>query len=164
MINPGSTPGTAFSQSAQTRFNNTQINAARASMPFNMAAQQSLRNQTSSSNPSGPPVGSGSPVGSMQSPSSLELPMMEPAELPTGGPQMPVEAAQDFDPSVFIEQTLDNVVGQVTADRFFQSPQVKDALTRIKLKNMLNVDNPNATPDPRTTWQRVMQQVRTRED
>lgn len=163
MINPGGTPGTAFSQSAQTRFNNNQVNAARSSMPFNMAAQQSLRNQSSLSNPSGPPVGNsgGSP---QQSLSSLELPMTEPAELPTGGPQMPVEAAQGFDPSVFIEQTLDNVVGQVTADRFFQSPQVKDALTRIKLKNMLNVDNPNSIPDQRTTWQRVMQQVRTREE
>jgi hypothetical protein len=158
MINPGGSPGTSFNKSATTRFNNNQINAARALMPFNKAAQDSLRNQTSSANPSGPPVGTqnNDPA---QLLSGLEPPAQGPVGVPTGGPQLPVEQTQEFDPEVFRENMLDELVGTIRTQKFLNSPRVKDAVASVRLKNFFNHNNPERIPDNRNLITQVLSRL-----
>lgn len=148
MINPGSTPGTSFSKSAQTRFNNNQINAARAAMPFNPAAQSSLRNMSSTGKAGGPPVGRSSesvlpaPAPTINGPSVPQAPLIP-------EPQ-PVEAHRNL---------ADDLVKQVRQEQFINSPQVKDAMTSIRLRNLFNASNPNAMPDNRDLMTRIKARI-----
>ena len=157
MITPGGSVGTAFTKSATTRFNNSQVKAAQASMPLNPAAQASLRKQTSGSNPSGPAVTV------TQDPNAFLPPAMRPpaqqANLPTGGAGLPPEAAQGFDPAVFQEQMLDQIVGSVRAQDFINSPRVKDAASSVRLKNFLNNTNTERKPDSRNLLQQVLGRI-----
>lgn len=157
MITPGGSPGTAFSKSATTRFNNNQIAAQQRSMPFNVAAQASLRKQTSASKPSGPAA---APT---QNPNELQLqggPLgPQQVNLPTGGPALPQEAAEGFDPAVFQEQALDTLVGSIRTQEFINSPRVKDAASSVRIKNFFNATNPDKRPDPRTLFQQVLNRI-----
>jgi hypothetical protein len=155
MINPGSTVGTAFNKSAMTRFNNTKSQAARMAMPHNQAAQAALRKQTSKSKPGGPPAGSPDPGQLLQ---GLEPP--QPVALPTGGPQMPLEQTADFDPEVFKDELLNEVVGSIRQQQFIESPQVKDAATSVRLKNWFNGGDPARVEDPRNLLQQVISRAR----
>lgn len=154
MINPGGSPGTAFTKSATTRFNNNQVSAAQGSMPLNALAQQSLRKQTSQSKPNG------APLSLTQNPNELLGglgPMSpQPSQLPTGGPGLAPDAAQGFDPAVFQESLLDNLVGTIRTQEFINSPRVKDAAQSVRLKNFFNNTNPNKTPDSRNLLQQVL--------
>lgn len=150
MINPGGSPGTSFSKSATTRFNNSQINAARATMPFNKAAQQALRSQSSSAKPGGPPVG--------QVLNTIAPPVAE-VDLPTGGPQLP-EPVESFDPAVFQEEKINEVVGTIRTQQFLNSPRVKDAATSVRLKNYFNSTNQSRVPDPRNLLEQVISRLR----
>ena len=156
MINPGGSPGTAFSKSATTRFNNSQIKAQQASMPHNAAAQQALRKQYSGSTPGGPPVGP------TANPNELVSSMVPQgggeAEIPTGGPQMPLD--EGFDPAVFKENMLDELVGNVRTQQFINSPRVKDAVTSVRLKNFLNSTNPDRVPDSRNLLSQVLSRMK----
>lgn len=152
MINPGGTPGTSFSKSATTRFNNSQLNGARAAMPFNVAAQQSLRNQSSGATPSGPPVGP------KQNPNDLIMPFAPegaPAPLPTGGPALPVEQPK-YNPLEFRDKTIDKILEEFRQEKFINSPRVKDAATSVRLKNFFNNSNPDRMPDSRNMLDRVL--------
>lgn len=153
MLNPGGSPGTTFNKSATTRFNNSQITAARGQMVGNRMAQQALRNQYSKKNP-------GAPVGGNQS-SQAVLPQQPVGnvQLPTGGPQMSEQAAQDFDPSVFADELINNLVGEIRTEQFLESPRVKDAMTSIRLKNIMNSDNPRYRKDPRPLFQQVVSKI-----
>lgn len=157
MITPGGSPGTAFTKSATTRFNNNQIKAAQGAMPFNGAAQASLRKQTSASNPSS------APVAPTQNPNELLAPggAMGPPQvnLPTGGAGLPPEAGQDFDPAVFQEQKINEIIGTIRAEEFINSPRVKDAASSVRLKNFLNNTNPNRRPDSRNLFQQVLGRI-----
>lgn len=152
MINPGGNSSVVHAKSAVTRMNNNLVNAARASMPLNAAAQASLRHQSSSANPSGPPVGNHSQGDPLQG-----LQPMAPVELPTGGPQMAPDP--EFDPEVFKQNVIDNVVGQVRTQQFLNSPQVKDAVTTTRLKNVFNSGNPRRSPDSRNLFEQVMSRM-----
>lgn len=148
MINPGGSPGTSFSRSAMTRFNNNQIRAQQASMVGNPAAQASLRKQTSKSTPAGQPVG------------NAVLPQPQaPISVPTGGPQLPVEQTAEFDPAVFQESLLDQVVNEVRTQGFVNSPRVKDAVTTVTLKNFFNATNPQAMPDTRSLFKKILSRL-----
>lgn len=157
MITPGGSPGTAFSKSATTRFNNTQVDAQQRAMPFNAAAQASLRKQSSASNPSGPAVAPTQNPNDFQVQGSQVGPQQ--VNLPTGGPVMPEEAVQDFDPAVFQEQALDTLVGSIRTQEFINSPRVKDAATSVRLKNFFNATNPDKREDPRTLFQQVLNRI-----
>lgn len=157
MINPGGSPGVAFSKSATTRFNNNQIEAQQRAMPFNQAAQQSLRKQSSASNPSGPPASVPRNSNELQGVGGLLGPQQAP--LPTGGPVMAPEAAQGFDPAVFQEQALDELVGSIRTQEFINSPRVKDAATSVRLKNFFNNSNPDRRPDSRTLLEQVLNRI-----
>jgi hypothetical protein len=154
LITPGGSPGKAFTKSATSRFNNNQVKAAQGAMPMNALAQQSLRKQSSKSNPNGMPLaptqnsndllGGAAPMGPAQ------------AQLPTGGPGLAPEAAAGFDPAVFQESIIDNLVGKVRTQEFINSPRVKDAASSVRLKNFFNNTNPNRTPDSRNLLQQVL--------
>lgn len=140
MIAPGGKPGVTFGRSATTRFNNNQIEAQQRSMPHNKAAQASLRRQVSGSKaPKKQAVGKKQP--------QQNNPPVGNVNIPTGGPQMP--APEQFDPRVFVEQEINDIVGQMKFDEFANSPQTKDAMTAIKLKNFFNRNNPEYRPDIR---------------
>ena len=157
MITPGGSVGTAFTKSATTRFNNNQVKAAQGTMPHNAAAQASLRKQSSGSNPRGNPV---SPT---QNPNDLLAPggPMGPqqANLPTGGAGLPPEAGEGFDPAVFQEQQINELVGSIRAQEFINSPRVKDAASSVRLKNFLNNTNPDRKPDSRNLLQQVLGRI-----
>lgn len=157
MITPGGSPGTAFTKSATTRFNNNQIKAAQGTMPFNEVAQRSLRKQTSRSNPSGNPVSPTQNPNELLSPGGPMGP--EQVNLPTGGTGLPQEAAEGFDPAVFQEQMLDQVVGTIRAQEFINSPRVKDAASSVRLKNFFNNTNPSRKPDSRNLLQQVLGRI-----
>lgn len=145
MINPGGSPGTSFSKSAQTRFNNNQINGQRATMPFNLAAQQSLRNMKSGGTPGGPPVGPEfqvQPAGNMQVQNQPVGNQIGPA---------PVEA----DPTTIQENFISQLISNIKREQFINSPQVKDAMTSIRLRNIFNATNPDAAPDNRDLLTRI---------
>lgn len=150
MIQPGGTPGTAFTKSATTRFNNTQRNAARATMPHNLAAQQSLKNSLSKKNTSGQP-----PVGTAPAPSSPAMP-----QVPTGGATE--FSDPDFDPAAFApspEGVLDELVGSIRTEQFMESPRVKDAVEAVRFKNIMNANNPRYRPDNRNLFQQVVSRM-----
>lgn len=155
MINPGGTPGTAFNKSAATRFNNGQINAARATMPHNAAAQASLRNQYSKKNSTGEP-----PVGTRPNPNPLQgLEPQTPVQVPTGGPSSMGVQDTEFDPAVFMEEAVSTMVGQIRQEQLMESPRVKDAMTAIRFKNIMNSENPNYNPDPRSLFEQVVSRI-----
>lgn len=159
MILPGGTPGTAFTKSATTRFNNGQINAQRLAMPHNAAAQASLRKQTSKSTPNGAPVTPAPPnANELLAPGGPMGP--EQVQMPTGGPGMAPEAGQDFDPAVFQEELANTVVGTIRTQKFINSPRVKDAAASVRLKNFFNNTNPNAISDKRTLFEQVLDRIR----
>jgi hypothetical protein len=145
MLNPGGTPAT-------TRFNNNQIRAAQLSMPHNAMAQASLRRMGNSGNPVGQPVSSNPIQNVMQS--------AGPVEIPTGGPQMPVEQTVGFDPGVFKDNVLEDLVNQVRTQKFINSPAVKDAMSSVTLRNFFNATNPNAVPDNRSLMRQVLARLR----
>lgn len=145
MINPGGSPGTSFSKSAQTRFNNNQINGQRATMPFNQAAQQSLRNMKSGGNPGGPPVG---PQVQVQPAGNMQV-QNQPVGNPVGNPQ-PYE-----DPATIQENIVSELISNIKREQFINSPQVKDAMTSIRLRNIFNATNPDAAPDNRDLLTRI---------
>lgn len=157
MITPGGSVGTAFTKSATTRFNNNQVKAARGTMPFNAAAQASLRKQSSGSNPSGAPVAPTFNPNDLQASGGPQGP--QPVNLPTGGAGLPPEAAQDFDPAVFQEQQVNELLGNIRAQEFMNSPRVKDAASSVRLKNFLNNTNTERKPDSRNLLQQVMGRI-----
>ena len=157
MINPGGSPGTAFTKSATTRFNNSQVKAAQASMPFNQAAQQSLRKQTGGSNPSGPAVAPTYNPNDLLGGGAPQAP--QPVNLPTGGAGLPPAAAEGFDPAVFQEQQANEILGSIRAQEFMNSPRVKDAASSVRLKNFLNNTNPDRRPDSRNLLQQVLSRI-----
>ncbi len=142
-------------KSAQTRFNNDRTVAAQRSMVGNPAAQASLRKQshTIKGYKGSPPVGN-TPLIQPQAPVSL----------PTGGPQLPPEQTEAFDPVVFRENMVNQIVGAARTQEFIESPQVKDALTSVTVRNFFNATNPNATPDNRSILQKVMSRLRLGDD
>lgn len=151
MIEPGGASSVLHAPAAVTRMNNNLVNAARLSMPFNAAAQASLRNQTSSSHPSGPPVG---PTGNV---SAIQPQPVGQVALPTGGPVGPPQP--DFDPEVFKENLLDTVVGEVRTQNFMNSARVKDAATSVRLKNVFNATNDQKMPDDRNLLEQVINRM-----
>lgn len=147
MINPGGSPGTSFSKSAQTRFNNNQINGQRATMPFNMAAQQALRNMKSGAKPGGPPVAPvADPNGNV--PSQVQ-------QQPVGQMQTPMQQ----DPAMIQENIVNELISNIRREQFINSPQVKDAMTSIRLRNIFNATNPDATPDNRDLVSRIQARI-----
>lgn len=154
MINPGGSPGTSFSKSAQTRFNNGQINAQRAAMPMNQAAQQSLRNMKSGGKPSGPAI-SAPPDTNLLTPGSVQSQQPPVGSMPQ--PQLPSVTPED---ATSIKNTiLDDLVANVRRQQFINSPQVKDAMTSIRLKNIFNATNPDAMPDDRDLMGRIKARI-----
>ena len=153
VMQPGGTPKVPFTKSAQTRANNSTRNAARSTMVGNQAAQQSIRNQTSKTSATQPGA-----VGPTVQQSAVQQPAA-PVQIPTGGPQMPVEAAEGFDPGVFVDQAIGDFVGQIKLKNFIESPRVKDAMESIRLKNLMNSDNPKYQQDPRTLFQQVVSKI-----
>lgn len=145
MINPNVTPGVSTNKSAQTRFNNSQINAERATMPFNTAAQASLRNMKSSAKPGG------NSVAPSLSPGPV-LPQVK--QSPVGPMPVPTQAEQ-IDPNTIKDNILNDVVAKIRQQQFIDSPQVKDAMTSIRLRNIFNATNPNAMPDNRDLMGRI---------
>ena len=148
MLNPGGQPNVSFNKSAMSRFNNSQRNASRATMVGNPAAQQSIKNQTSK-------VAS-TKAGAIQ---PQQASLTQPAPLPTGGPALPVESAQGFDPAVFMEQQINNFVGKVKLENFLQSPRVKDAMESIRLKNIMNADNPRYRKSLKPLFDQVVDKI-----
>lgn len=157
MLEPGGTPGTAFTKSAATRFNNNQIKAAQGSMPLNAAAQASLRKQSGASHPSGQALSTTRNTNDLQGSSGLLAPQQ--VNLPTGVSGLPPDAAQGFDPAVFQEQKLNEIVGTIRAEEFINSPRVKDAASSVRLKNFFNNTNPNRRNDPRNLFQQVLSRI-----
>lgn len=157
MITPGGSPGTAFTKSATTRFNNSQIQAAKGTMPHNPAAQASLRKQSSGSNPSGVPVSPTFDPKVLQGGGAPQAP--QPVNLPTGGAGLPPDAAEGFDPAVFQEQKLNELVGSIRTQEFMNSPRVKDAASSVRLKNFMNNTNPMRKPDTRNLLQQVLSRI-----
>lgn len=154
MINPGGTPGTSFAKSAQTRFNNNQINGARATMPFNAAAQASLRDTSSTGKAGGPPVGSSA------DPAQLLMPQVQNQPVQGQAPQVPLAPQTQPVGQVTETQNLaDNLVKQVRQEQFINSPQVKDAMTSIRLRSLFNASNPNAMPDNRDLMTRIKARI-----
>lgn len=154
MINPGGESSVTHSKSAVTRMNNNLVNAAKLSMPFNAAAQASLRHQTSGAKPSGPPVGPSQPPAQS---SGLEPQVTEQVALPTGGPVGPPQP--DFDPEIFKENLLDQIVGEVRTQHFLNSARVKDAATTEVLRERFNLHNPDKMPEGRNLIQRVLNRI-----
>lgn len=151
MINPQA--GT-FTKSAMTRANNSKINAARATMVGNPAAQASLINQRSGGTPGGPPVGSSNPA----PPAPPTAPAM-PSVPPVGTvPGSTVDAAPTptFDPEAFKRDTLSRLLGEIRTEHFLKSAPVKDAMETIRLKNAFNHANPNRVQDSRTLLEQVV--------
>lgn len=147
MMRPGFLPGAPKNKSAETRMENTKIDAKRMNLPGNLGAQQALRNQTSQVH--------ASPVG------RLELPKPQhhvPVELPTQGPAMP-EPEQEFNPEVFKEDMVNHMIGQIRTEKFIQSPRVKDAMTSIQIKEFLNQANPNRPKDTRSLLDQVIDRM-----
>lgn len=155
MINPGGSPGTAFSKSAQTRFNNDQINAARATMPFNPSAQSALRDTKSTAKKRGPAV-----AGPMPDLTQMFGAATAPTQAPQE-PQVPLvpEAPQQIDPVTQTQNLANDTVAQIRQQQFINSPQVKDAMTSIRLRSLFNATNPNAMPDNRDLMTRVKARI-----
>ena len=149
MLNPGGLPSNLFPKSAQTRFTNSQRNASRATMVGNPAAQQSIRNQTS--------LVSGAQPGVVQH--KQQPPNVQQGALPTGGPAMPEEAAEQFDPAVFLESQINDFVGKIKLENFMESPRVKDAMESIRLKNIMNADNPRYRKSPKSLFKQVVDKI-----
>lgn len=147
MLSPGGTPSNLFSKSAMTRANNAQRKGARATMVGNPAAQQSIRNQTSQVSGPKPQL------------SAPQSPNVQQGALPTGGPAMPPEAAEQFDPAVFLEDQINNFVGKVKFENFMQSPRVKDAMESIRLKNIMNSDNPRYRKSSKPLFKQVVDKI-----
>lgn len=157
MINPGGTPGTSFSKSAQTRFNNNEINAARATMPFNQAAQASLRNMSSTGKAVGPPVGPKPDISSLLP--QVQNQPVRPSAPQVSQPLVREPASQPLDQVTETKNLADDLVKQVRQDQFINSPQVKDAMTSIRLRNLFNASNPDAMPDNRDLMTRIKARI-----
>jgi hypothetical protein len=100
------------------------------------------------------------PVGQQPQSAPAVNPIISPAPLPTGGPQLPVEQTQNFDPSVFKDNILDEVLQTAKQQKFLNSPAVKDAVSSITLRNFFNFTNPNAIPDQRSMFRQVISRLR----
>jgi hypothetical protein len=110
------------------------------------AAQQSLRQQMPK-----PTQVKTAPVGRLELP---ERQPQAPVELPTGGPVMP-PPEEGFDPEVFKEDMVSNILGQIRTKQFVNSPRVKDATTSVQIKEFFNQNNPNRRQDGRSLIEQV---------
>ena len=92
-------PSDVLNPGAVTRMKNAKVTAKQATMPLNDAAQLSLKQNVKGNGPKGHALRGNSnemnPVEALNPHPSVNL--------PTGGPAMPPEAAQGFDPGVFNE-------------------------------------------------------------
>jgi hypothetical protein len=79
--------------------------------------------------------------------------------LPTGGTGLPPDAAEGFDPAVFQEQKLNEVVGTIRTQEFLNSPRVKDAASSVRLKNFFNNTNTERKPDSRNLLDQVLSRI-----
>lgn len=155
-----------FTKSAMTRANNNEVQARQATMPHNQMAQRALRKQFSKKNKGGDP-----PVGQQRNNILEQVPSVQPVRnpVPTGGPQgasPPVRGSQSpdfsgegFDPAVFAQQSLDAIVGDIRTEQFMESPRVKDAMTSLRFKNIMNSNNSSHIPDSRNLFQQVVDRI-----
>lgn len=153
MFNPQSS---ALNPGAVTRMKNAEVAAKQDTMPLNHAAQLSLKQQVKGNGPKGPSLRQ----------NSNELPPLvgpqvhQPVQMPTGGPAMPPEAAQGFDPEVFKEDTVNELLGTIRTNKFINSPQVKDAASSVRFRNFMNNGNSTTAPDPRNFLQQVLDRMK----
>lgn len=144
-----------FTKSAMTRANNSKINARRATMVGNSAAQASLINQRSGGTPGGPPVGQTN----QPAPTAPMMPNLPPVgNVPAVGPT--AAPTPTFDPEAFKRDTLSRVLGEIRTQHFLNSAPVKDAMETIRLKNAFNHANPNRVQDSRTLLEQVVNRAR----
>lgn len=150
MTNPDGTSSASHNKSAETRFANTLAQGQRQTMPFNRAAQQSIKNQRSVQNP-------GSPV------TQQAVPQINPTGVgfesaPVGNPVNSIDS--NIQPEVSSqEQSIESIIAKIRQEQFINSPQVKDAMTSIRLKNIFNSTNPNVKPDSRDLMARIKARV-----
>lgn len=138
---------------AVTRMNNTIIQGKKNQMkvgPGGQIAQQSLKKQLSPppAPKSRPPVGNN--YNDVLTPS--------PVNVPTGGPS-PMPQQPEFDPEVFKEDVVNNLLGTIKTHKFLDSPAAQDAKTSVELKEMFNQFNPNKKPDPRSLVDRIVHRM-----
>lgn len=132
---------------AQLEANN--INAAKGTMPFNQAAQASLRSMNlSGGSPKGPNA-SYSPNPSESVPTGV---VNSPGPVGTPPPS----------PEVSARDQIAETIGQIKLDKFLNSARVKDAADAVRLKNLFNSTNPNKTPDNRNLITQVISRMNTR--
>lgn len=135
------------SSKAQGERNVTEAKQNALQGPGANAAQQSLRQQLPK-----PTQIKTAPVGRLELPE--RQPQSNPVELPTGGPVMP-PPEEGFDPEVFKEDMVSNILGQIRTKQFANSPRVKDATTSVQIKEFFNQHNPNRKPDGRSLIEQV---------
>lgn len=142
---------------AVTRMNNTITQGKKnrlAGGPGGNAAEASLQKQLSPK-----PVAKGrwNPRGEFV-PEFPEVLRPEPINIPTGGPpNLPPQP--EFDPAVFKEDVVNNLLGTIKTNQFLNSAAAKDAKTSVELKEMFNQFNPNKKPDPRSIVDRVVNRM-----
>ena len=136
---------------AITRMNNTITQGKKnrlAGGPGGNAAEASLQKQLSPK----PVAKDGPSVGQSQ------VLRPEPINIPTGGPpNLPPQP--EFDPVVFKEDVVNNLLGTIKTNQFLNSAAAKDAKTSVELKEMFNQFNPNKKPDPRSMVDRVVNRM-----
>lgn len=112
-------------KSAQTRFKNDRTEAAKLALGrFNQSAQNSLRPTGGVKRRPNRVLPAGVP--SQQSIASNAISVGQP---PISGPDAP---APSFD------QTTDRLLKQIRLDKFVESPEVMDAVSKINLQNYFN--------------------------
>lgn len=141
---------------AVTRMNNTITQGKKNQMkvgPGGNIAQQTLKKQLSPQ----PVANSQPPVGN----NYKDVITPSPVNIPTGGPspqaQMPNQP--EFDPEVFKEDVVNNLLGTIKTHQFLNSAAAKDAKTSVELKEIFNQFNPNKKPDPRSMVDRVVNRM-----
>lgn len=144
-----------LNKGAVTRINNDGVRA-RARGASNAPGGQAASRALASDIKRAPVKKAASPVGNQtnQYPEVLSAP---PVAIPTGGPSpMP---QQEFDPELFQQNMVDNIVGTVRTHQFLNSAAAQDAKTSVELKEMFNQFNPNKKPDPRSMVDRVVNRM-----
>lgn len=137
---------------AVTRMNNTITQGKKNRLvggPGGNAAQASLQKQLSPK----PVAKNGPPVGDFE-----EVLRPQPINIPTGGPPN-LPAQPEFDPAVFKEDVVNNLLGTIKTNQFLNSAAAKDAKTSVELKEIFNQFNPNKKPDPRSMVDRVVNRM-----
>lgn len=142
---------------AVTRMNNTITQGKKNQMkvgPGGEIAQQSLKKQLSPkpAPKSRPPVGN-----NYDEVLRTQAPLVN---IPTGGPSsMPPDQSAQFNPEVFKEDVVNNLLGTIKTHQFLNSAAFQDAKTSVELKEMFNQFNPNKKPDPRSMVDRVVNRM-----